>query len=256
MRNVQSGSGPARGVRCAEWCALGIGTAYLITSWWTPEIMRLLGVPYPVRVEYLQEHGTRHIVSLIGLQLPALGLLLIVVFRGGASAPLRAVLGGEKRSKLLLVFVLCVISSWFLDALGVWPWTWRDPDASGGYTAFLLTERRWAALLLSAAITGLIAPLIEEVFFRFAVYNLLEQISRSRLIATLGSAMAFSVAHFGPAFRIDDLASARAVYLFAFGVVLATITRRRGGLLGYAIVIHMGRNLSERLALVLALIYS
>lgn len=66
---------------------MGIGTAYLITSWWAPEIMRLLGVPYPVRVEYLREHGTRHIVSLIGLQLPALGLLFIAVSRGGGFGP-------------------------------------------------------------------------------------------------------------------------------------------------------------------------
>lgn len=149
----------------------------------------------------------------------------------------------------------CAVS-FALNALNLWPFTWRwAGDPSAQYLRALVENHDWLAIAIWAGLVTVITPIIEEVVFRFGILRALARYTRSPWIGILGSSLLFGIAHLGywPIWQPDRPHLVNASWLVAFSVLLGWLTLRRQGNITPAIVIHSARNALELGLLIVAL---
>lgn len=171
------------------------------------------------------------------LQIPLWASLLAAVWIGGGRsiAAIRERLGVELESRDIPVGIaIGVAAQLALVPLLYVPifWLFGEADLSGPARA--LTDRADSALaiLLLAIGVGIVAPIVEELFFRGLLLRTLEAKTPARL-ALVGSAVIFAAIHF-------QLLQFPALMLF--GLLAGTLAQRYGRL-GAAIWAHIAFNL-------------
>jgi membrane protease YdiL (CAAX protease family) len=100
-------------------------------------------------------------------------------------------------------------------------------------------------ILLALLFNGIVlVPLFEEWIFRFGLLQVLLRISAGPRLAVLFSSLVFAVLHLrrGGSWTTDFTTLRHAVWLFAFSIVLAHQTLRRGGNPTQAVVAHCSYN--------------
>jgi membrane protease YdiL (CAAX protease family) len=232
--------------------AIGVGLLYLVSSWFSPQIVGLFGVPFYASDEYLRLHSTSHVFALALLRLPAC-LLLAAGSASVLARPLLASLADHWRPCAAAALASC-FTAWILDALHIWPWIWRTPGSPGlGYVELLWQEKDVEGLGIYISIWVVANPFLEEVLFRFGILRILNKITRRPRVAAVGSAVAFAIAHFGSGIPSAKSEIVHAVGLFTMGLVLALLTQWRQGRLGVAISVHCARNGLEFISMLLSI---
>jgi membrane protease YdiL (CAAX protease family) len=146
--------------------------------------------------------------------------------------------------------------SFALNAVNLWPFTWRwAGDPSAAYIGALVENHSWLAIGIWAGIVAVITPIIEEVVFRFGVLRVVARYTRSPWMGILGSSLLFGVAHLGywPIWYPDLQHLVNASWLVVFSVLLGWVTLRRQGNITLAIAVHSARNTLELGLLIAAL---
>lgn len=207
-----------------------------------------LGIPQPMTGAYLTRHGALEALATLGLRAPAVAVIGIALIRYPHGA-LRAALRIEGRVWVAWTAVITVISTFVLNAFGLWPLTWRWASNSAiSYVAVLRTAHDWPALSTWVFSTVIVAPIAEEIIFRFALLQAIAKWTKSGRAGVFVSSIAFSLAHVG--YLPPDVPHlVNSAWLFIASVVLARITLARGGSIGVSLTAHMSRNFIEVLTL-------
>lgn len=142
-----------------------------------------------------------------------------------------------------------VLASILLDFAEVWPfaWKWRVAD-SVRFASSLVIAGKSRLLMLQLFVFGLLAPVVEELVFRYGLLRVLWHASRRSAVAVVGSSFVFGLAHWGPSWA----ATINAAWVGMFGVFVGWLAVRRPRSLTLPIVAHATRNLLELGMLLLA----
>lgn len=148
---------------------------------------------------------------------------------------------------LVVVLVFTTVISLLLNALSLWPFTWRWGNSGvAQYMGLLVEQKRTAAIILWALNGTLLVPIIEETIFRFWLLRLLTRWSNSPLFAIGASSLLFALLHLGNPFALPDrFHLTNAAWLFSFSLLAGHMTVRSKGSIGPALAMHCGRNTLE-----------
>jgi membrane protease YdiL (CAAX protease family) len=142
-----------------------------------------------------------------------------------------------------------VLASILLDFTKVWPFAWKWRTAENvRFASSLVIGGEWPLVILQIFVLGLLAPVVEELVFRYGVLRVFWHASRRSSIAVLGSGFVFGLAHWGPSWA----ATINAAWVGVFGVFVGWLAVRRPRSLTLPIAAHATRNLLELGMLLLA----
>lgn len=143
--------------------------------------------------------------------------------------------------------LLIAIASVVLNASALWPFSWRwESNGTAAYMQLLIKHDKPAAIALWAVAGIVLIPVIEESVFRFWLLRALARVTRSLPAAVIGSSLCFATLHLGNPLSSPDRAHiVNATWLFAFSILIGTITVRSRGNIAPALAMHVGRNALE-----------
>ena len=133
-------------------------------------------------------------------------------------------------------------SAWGLTTLGVWPVTWASTrPAVASLVTSAWTQQQWLAVTLWVAVSCLVAPLVLELVFRFALLDVLRRRTGSDALAVLVTAIAFAGVWLAAGWAASPVAATRHALIAGLAsVALGTLALRgtRGRGLGLCVMAH------------------
>lgn len=175
----------------------------------------------------------------VGLWAGFLGVVLFAQARPGAPRFVGSI-RGELRASDGLGLAVGVLAQLVLLPLIYLPFRrWVDDDELSAPAEELLADFNGITLVLMGIGVVLVAPVVEELFFRGLLLRTIEE-RWGTVVAVVGSSVFFGATHFQPL---------QFAGLTAAGMLFA-LARVRSGRLGSAIAVHVGFNLTTFVALV------
>ena len=153
---------------------------------------------------------------------------------------------GRWRSTVAIAVTAALVSL-TLNALTLWPFTWRWPATGTTDYARLLVSAGSVWAMVAWCVTGVVViPLIEEAIFRVGLLRVLISLFRSEWLGVAGSSLVFSFLHLGTLSPLPDLPHAvNAAWLFAASWIIGHLTVRAGGSIQPGLAAHATRNALE-----------
>jgi membrane protease YdiL (CAAX protease family) len=214
-----------------------------------------LGVPATLTTDYFARSAIDYFSANLIVRILPLLILGIGLLHPAVRHTVRSRLGCERATTLAVGSGVTCILAFTLNYLGVWPFTWRWPSDSSRQIAAIGIENGdvWAFILWGIT-TIAVTPLIEETVFRNWIPRGLLRISRSRIVAIIGSSALFAVGHLGywPLWASDRLRMINAVFLFLASCLLASTVLNRRGCYSLAVTAHVSYNALSYLTLIWA----
>ena len=145
-------------------------------------------------------------------------------------------------SYLALTFLISMV----LNATALWPFSWRWESGGSAAHMHVLMQHDRSAIVLWAISGIVLIPILEESIFRFWMLREIARRTRSYTVAVVGSSLLFAALHLGsPVYPPDRAHMVNAGWLFAFSLLVGTITVRRRGNFAPVLAMHVGRNALE-----------
>lgn len=229
------------------------GCMYVLSAWYSPELLHAAGIPFRVDSEYLAENGALYMSARIALHAPSF-VLVLWVMRKDPQARERLSPFADRSSYLIAAGVVTGLGTVALDQFGLWPAVWRWNPAAYGFAAALVEHKAWVAAGLLLVMFSIVVPFVEEAVFRVAINEALLRSGVSPAGAVFWTSAAFTATHFGPSFRMSHRLAAHGLLLFLFACVLGAVTLRRHGKIASAVWIHGVRNFVEQTTAFIAVV--
>lgn len=225
---------------------------WLVLLWIrTAIVAELFNISFPLTFHGLSESPVRVQFALMSWQIVSAVVFGVVCLR---CKTLREAGGTLEVRPLTAWFFLGMSAAFALNALNVWPFSFRwAEDSSLQYLSNLHQVRSIASLMLFAVSAIILTPVLEEIVFRFWVLRWSLRLG-SRWLGIVASAGLFALVHTPNVQSIFEPRTTNATFwTFALGCALAAITIRNHGRIATSISVHAGVNAAWIIAATIAI---
>lgn len=189
----------------------------------------------------------RQLASL-GLKLPALFVIALEWVRHDSLT--RRSFNGS-RAGIVASLIVTVVLSLILNAIALWPFTWRwTNNGIAIYAVTLVRDSHWFTLVTWGVAGVLVVPFVEEIIFRIGILRLATRLTGRPAVGVMISASLFAAGHLGNVVHPTTSSLVNSAWLFVASIVIGHLTVKNDGRIQIALTVHFARNALEFLTLV------